>query len=83
MTNNLIHILKIVFRFQAQTNEKLKRPDRQWDPPSQLTQVVLLTEIKRPRREADNSSATSADMKDEWSYTSTSPYTFVGPQGQL
>jgi hypothetical protein len=33
--------------------------------------------IKWPEREADHSSPFSADIKNEWSYTSTPPYAFM------
>jgi hypothetical protein len=34
------------------------------------------SEVKRPRREADNSPSTSAEAKNTWIYTST-PYVFM------
>jgi hypothetical protein len=33
--------------------------------------------VKRPRREAVHSPATSADVKETWIYTSTPPYAFM------
>jgi hypothetical protein len=33
--------------------------------------------VKRPGREADHSSPTSAEVKKMWIYTSTTPYTFM------
>jgi hypothetical protein len=36
------------------------------------------TEVKRPGREADNSSASSAEVKNAWSYTSTPPIRLHG-----
>jgi hypothetical protein len=44
--------------------------------------------LKRPGREADHSPPSSAEVKNAWSYTSTSPYAFMIPcslkaQGQL
>jgi hypothetical protein len=35
-------------------------------------------EVKQPRREADRSSPTSAEVKNTWIYTSTHPYVFMG-----
>jgi hypothetical protein len=42
----------------------------QWVP-------VFSPEVKRPGREVDLSSPTSAEIKKMWIYTSTSPYTFL------
>jgi hypothetical protein len=42
--------------------------------------------VKRPGREADHSSPSSAKVKNEWSYTSTPQYAFMAwclAQGQL
>jgi hypothetical protein len=41
---------------------------------------VLSPSINRPGREADRSSPSSAEIKNEWSYTSTSPsmYSWCG-----
>jgi hypothetical protein len=33
--------------------------------------------VKRPGREADHSSASSGEIKNEWSYTATPPYVFM------
>jgi hypothetical protein len=33
--------------------------------------------VKRPWREADHSPPSSAEVKNEWSYTPTAPYAFV------
>jgi hypothetical protein len=33
--------------------------------------------VKRPGREADHSSPTSAEVKEMWIYTSTPPYAFM------
>jgi hypothetical protein len=38
---------------------------------------VLSPGIKRPRREADHSPPTSAEVKKTWVYTSTPPYAFM------
>jgi len=36
-----------------------------------ITQGAFFLRIKRPRREADHSPPSSAELKNEWSYTST------------
>jgi hypothetical protein len=38
---------------------------------------VLFRGVKRPGLEADHSSPSSAEVKNEWSYTSTPPYVFI------
>jgi hypothetical protein len=49
--------------------------DRMSSPLSFLTNKyqVLCQGIKRPVREADDSTSSSAEVKNAWSYTSTSP----------
>jgi len=42
------------------------RPPVQWVPG-----------VKRPRREVNHSLSSSSEIKDTWSYTSTSPYVFM------
>jgi hypothetical protein len=37
----------------------------------------LFSEVKRPEREADPSLSTSAEVKHEWSYTSSFPCDFI------
>jgi hypothetical protein len=39
--------------------------------------VALSPGVKRPRREADHSPPSSAEVKNAWSYTSTPPYVFM------
>jgi len=34
--------------------------------------------VERPGREADHSSTSSAEVKNEWSYTTIPPYAFMG-----
>jgi hypothetical protein len=46
-------------------------------PPIQWVPAVLSPGVKRPRREADHSPATSAEVKNAWSYTSTPQYVFM------
>jgi hypothetical protein len=41
---------------------------------------ALLLGVKRPGREADHSSPSSAGVKNEWSYTSTPQYVFMAWQ---
>jgi hypothetical protein len=46
-------------------------------PPKQWVPGTLSPEVKRPRREADHSFPTSAEVKKMWTYTSTPPYALV------
>jgi hypothetical protein len=46
-----------------------RRPNRFWDPSS-----LLSNGYQRPRREAEHSPPTSAEVKNTWIYTSTPPY---------
>jgi hypothetical protein len=55
-------------------------PDPLWGPPRLLSNVyggALSLGIKRPKREADHSPPTSAEVKKTWVYTSTSLYVFM------
>jgi hypothetical protein len=52
-----------------------RRPDRLWGLPSLLS--TGYREVKRPKREADHSPPTSAEVKKTWIYTSTPPYVFM------
>jgi hypothetical protein len=51
-----------------------QRPGRFWGPPNFLSNGYkgLSVGIKRPEREADHSTSSSAEVKNAWSYTSTS-----------
>jgi hypothetical protein len=51
------------------------RPDLFWDPPSLLSNGY--PGVKRPGRESDHSSLSSAEVKKTWIYTSTPTYAFV------
>jgi len=44
-------------------------------PPIQCVLVVVSPGVKRPDRKADHSSPSVAEVKNVWSYTSTSPNT--------
>jgi hypothetical protein len=46
-------------------------------PPMQWVLGALSPGVKRPEREADHSPPTSAEIKRMWTYTSTTPYTFM------
>jgi hypothetical protein len=48
------------------------RPPIQW-----VKWGALSPGVKRPRREADHSSPTSADVRNTWIYTSTPPHAFM------
>jgi hypothetical protein len=47
-------------------------------PPIQWVLVTLSLGVKRPGREADHSPPSSAEVKNAWSYTPTSPVCFQG-----
>jgi hypothetical protein len=46
-------------------------------PPIQWVPRALFLGVKRPRREADHSPPSSAEVKNAWSYTSTPQYVFM------
>jgi hypothetical protein len=46
-------------------------------PPIQWVSGALFLGVKRPGREADHSTPSSADVKNAWSYTSTPQYAFM------
>jgi hypothetical protein len=46
-------------------------------PLIQWVQKALPLEVKRPAREADDSSQSVAEVKNAWSYTSTPQYVFM------
>jgi hypothetical protein len=46
-------------------------------PPIQRLTAALSLGAKRPRREPDHSPPTSAEVKNDWSYTSTPQYIFM------
>jgi hypothetical protein len=51
-----------------------------WGLPSLLANGyggLFSKEVKRPRLEVDHSLSSSADVKDTWSYTSSTPYVLV------
>jgi hypothetical protein len=57
------------------------RPDRLWGPPSLLSdgkQGLFLCGVKRPGRETDHSSPSSAEVQNAWSYTSAPPIRLHG-----
>jgi hypothetical protein len=46
-------------------------------PPIKWVPGAVSPAVKRPGREADHSSPTSAEVKKMWIYTSTPPYAFM------
>jgi hypothetical protein len=52
-----------------------KRPDMLWGPPSPLRSVYRGSSpgLKRPGRDIDHSSLSSAEVENKWNYTSTPP----------
>jgi hypothetical protein len=50
---------------------------RPTQPPIQWVPGALSQEVKRQGREADHSCPSSAEVKNAWNYTSTSPYVFL------
>jgi hypothetical protein len=46
-------------------------------PPTQWVQGALSQGVKRPRREADRSPPTTAEVKKTWVYASTPSYVFM------
>jgi hypothetical protein len=56
------------------------RSDGFWDPPILLLNGywVYFLEINRPGHEVDGSTPCNAEVKNEWSYTSTSPTCLQG-----
>jgi hypothetical protein len=58
-----------------------RRPDRFWVPPSLQSngyRGAYSPVLKRPGREADHSPPPSVEVKNTWTYTTTSPYAFMG-----
>jgi hypothetical protein len=52
----------------------VKLSDRHRVPPGPLAKV---TGVKQPRREADHSRLSGAEVKNEWSYPSVPPYALL------
>jgi hypothetical protein len=50
---------------------------RPTQPPIQCVRGALSLGVKRPGRDADHSSPSSAEVKNAWSYTSTPQYVFI------
>jgi hypothetical protein len=46
-------------------------------PPIQCVPGNVSPAVKQPKREADHSLLSSAEVKNAWSYTSTPPYVFT------
>jgi hypothetical protein len=56
-----------------------KRPDRLWSPPSFQFKGYRhsFLRLSRPGREVRNSSPTTAEVRNEWSYTSSPPVAYA------
>jgi hypothetical protein len=61
------------FFFIAASGPALGHTER----PVQWVSGAVSPDVKRPRREADHSPASTAEVKNAWSYTSTPPYVFM------
>jgi hypothetical protein len=57
--------------------------DRHWGPPSCLFNGYSgsFPGVKQPEGEGDHSPPTSAEVQNEWSYTSAHPYAFMARTG--
>ena len=65
-------------RLFSETSRKALEPTQpliQWVP-------AFIPGVKRPGREVDLSSPSSAEVKNEWSPTYTPKYTLVAPKGK-
>jgi hypothetical protein len=77
----------IVVRFPETPRDVFSPPknqDRLWGLPSFLFnryRGVLYSEVKWPRRKTNYSPSFSGEVKSEWNYTSTAPYTFMECMG--
>jgi len=60
-----------------------KRPERRWGPltPRLVCIVGCFPGINRRRREVGHQSLSSAEVKNEWRYTSTPPRAFISYTG--
>jgi hypothetical protein len=63
-----------IFFLFATASRPTLRPTQ---PPIQWVVEVLSPRVKRPEREPDYSSTSSADVKNGWSYISTPQYAFI------
>jgi hypothetical protein len=63
---------------QEQSSSSSSRcPNERWGPPMQCLPETLSPGLKLPRREADHSLPTSAEIRNAWTYSSTSPYVLM------
>ena len=62
----------------------LNRPDHFLDPPSYLFNSYrgTFSTVRRPGCDVDHSRPSSADIKNEWSYTSAPLYTLISWTGK-
>ena len=71
---------RVLFRARGTALPSPKTPDRVWDPSSSLSRSRKHRSShlpKVPLREGDHSPLHSANVKNVWSYTSTSPYSYL------
>jgi len=68
------------FYSSSKTSGLTLRPTQR---PVQSSTKSSFREVKRPRREADHSPPSCAEVKNEWSYTTTSPYPFMVCKGRI
>jgi hypothetical protein len=62
-------------------SSSLHLPDQLWDPSSLVGHGYQELKVRWPGHVADHSPVSSADVKNEWNYTSSSPCAFSGCTG--
>jgi len=69
---------KLLGRFNVDSYNASMSALRPTQPPGQRILGALSLGVKRPDREADHASPSSAEVKNAWSYISTPPIRFHG-----